>query len=224
MKNARRLASAFVFAMATVGLVCTSGSALAQQKPPAPFEPSGPSGLPPRYPQGPATPGAPGAPGAPGMGPTSGTVAQLNQSESEDSGRRLELVYVNLDVGGGFVSGAGGNGFFGVGGSAGVRLVSFTFGARVRDYVSSGNVLLLNGEAAYHLVLGSADLVIGAHGGYLTAKGSGGGGNVGLDLGVDYYLSSLFSVGATVSPDLLFAGDTAFGLFVGPRVGLHFGL
>ena len=217
MKNTRKLVSALV----ALGVFCGSTSALAQLQPPAPFEPSGPSSLPPRYPQGPATPGAPGAPG---MGPTSGTVAQLNQSESEDSGRRLELVYVNLDVGGGFVSGTGGSGFFGVGGSAGVRLVSFTFGARVRDYISSGNVLLLNGEAAYHLVLGSADLVIGAHGGYLTAKGSGGGGNVGLDLGLDYYLSSAFSIGASVSPDLIFAGETAFGLFAGPRVGLHFGL
>jgi len=160
------------------------------------------------------------------MGPQSGTVAQLNQGESEDSGRRLELVYAQADVGGGFLTGGGG-GFFGFGGALGVRLVSFTLGARVRDYLNNGNALLINGEAAYHLVLGAGDVVLGAHGGYLTNTGAGGGsgGNVGLDVGYDHYLTSLFSLGVHASPDLVFAGgDPVFALFGGARLGLHFGL
>lgn len=222
MKTARIILAGGV---ALAALTFGPSTAFAQLQPPAPFgAPAAPQN-PPGYPQGPpGAPGAPGMPGASGGSSGSGTVAQLNQGESEDSGRRLELIYANLDVGGGFLTGGGG-GFFGIGGSAGVRLVSFTLGARVRDLVSSGNLLLLNGEAAYHLVLGSADLVVGAHGGYATVKGAGGGGNVGLDVGVDYYLSSLFSVGASASPDLYFyGGTTTFGLFVGPRAGLHFGL
>lgn len=168
----------------------------------------------------------PGAPATPGAS-TSGTVAQLQEGESEDSGRRLELVYVNADVGGGFIAGGTGYGFFGAGGSVGVRLLTFTLGARVRDQLGSANMLLVNGEAAYHLVLGSADLVLGAHGGYagVTNTGGGSGANAGLDVGFDYYLSSLFSVGVAVSPDLYFlGGDPRFGLFAGPRAGLHFGL
>ena len=199
-------------------------SAFAQLLPPPPFgapgAPTGaPPGAPPGYPQGP--------PGPPGSGPSNGTAAQLNQGESEDSGRRLELVYASADVGGGFVSGGAGSGYFGVGGSLGVRLVSLTLGARVRDLIASTNTLLLNGEAAYHVVLGSADLVLGVHGGYATVTSAGGasGGNVGLDVGFDYYLTSLFSLGVAASPDLYFlGGTTAFGVFAGPRLGLHFGL
>jgi len=189
--------------------------ASAQLLPPAPFgQPTPPPGAP-------AQPGAPGAPGA------SGTVAQLQEGESEDSGRRLELVYVNADAGGGFLAGTGGYGFFGFGGAVGVRLLTFTLGARVRDQLGSANLLLVNGEAAYHLVLGSSDVVLGAHGGYagVTNTGGSGGGNAGLDLGFDYYLSSSFSVGASLSPDLYFLGGSPrFGLFAGPRAGLHFGL
>ncbi len=183
-------------------------AASAQLQPPAPFGPSPP-------------------PPAPGTAPPTGTLAQLREGESEDSGRRLELVYANVDVGGGFIAGAGGSGFFGVGGSLGVRLLTFTLGARVRDQLGSVNLLLVNGEAAYHLVLGAADLVFGAHGGYAGVTNTGGssGANVGLDLGFDQYLSSMFSVGVSASPDLyLGSGDPRFGLFVGPRAGLHFGL
>ncbi len=136
-------------------------------------------------------------------------------------------MYVNADLGGGFIAGTGGSGFFGFGAAVGVRLLTFTLGARVRDQLGSANLLLVNGEAAYHLVLGSSDLVLGAHGGYAGVTNTGGssGGNAGLDLGFDYYLSSAFSVGASVSPDLYFGGgDPRFGLFVGPRAGLHFGL
>jgi hypothetical protein len=193
--------------------------ASAQLLPPAPFgQPTPPPGAPPQT----GTPGAPGATGG-----ASGTVAQLQEGESEDSGRRLELVYVNADVGGGFLAGSGGYGFFGFGGAVGVRLLTFTLGARVRDQLGSANLLLVNGEAAYHLVLGSSDVVLGAHGGYagVTNTGGSGGANAGLDLGFDYYLSSAFSVGASLSPDLYFGGGSArFGLFAGPRAGLHFGL
>lgn len=206
-------------ALGLMGVLCMfTGSASAQLVPPPPF--GAPSAAPPGYPQSP--------PGAPGTGPQSGTVAQLNQAENEDSGRRLELVYAAADVGGGFFAGGGsGSGLFGFGAAVGVRLVSFTLGARVRDLVGSSNTLLLNAEAAYHLVLGSADLVLGAHGGFATVTNAGGGsgGNVGLDVGLDYYLSSLFSVGGAVSPGMYFGGgDPVFGLFVGPRAGLHFGL
>lgn len=165
-------------------------------------------------------------PGYPGSAPTSGTVAQLNNAESEDSGRRLELVYARADVGGGYLSGAGAGGFFGFGGAVGVRLVSFTLGARVRDYLAGNNTLFLNGEAAYHLVLGAGDLVLGGHGGFITnTSGAGSGGNVGLDVGYDHYLTSLFSVGVHASPDLLFTGgDPLVAIFGGARLGLHFGL
>ena len=219
MKKALSFVSVFAFAGTLAGSVLTSSAAHAQLAPPSLFgQPAAPNGAP--------NPGAPSGPY--GSGPTSGTVAQLNQGESEDSGRRLELVYVNADVGGGFLAGTGlSQGYFGFGASAGVRLLTFTLGARVRDHLGTANLLAIGGEAAYHLVLGSSDLVLGAHGGYAGVTNAGGasGGNVGLDVGLDYYLSSTFSLGGSVSPDLYFVGgQTVFGLFVGPRAGLHFGL
>ncbi len=199
-----------------VALSLGAPQAQAQLQPPPPF--------------GPSVPGLPGAPGTvPPTGPSapSATVNQLNEAESEDSGRRLELVYANADLGGGFTTGSGGSGFFGAGGSVGVRLFTFTLGARVRDYLGSSNLLLVNGELGYRLVLGSTDLLLGAHGGYagVTNAGGAGGANVGGDIGFEYYLSSTLSLGVTVSPDAYFSSGTArFGLFVGPRLGLHFGL
>lgn len=202
--------------LALLAIPALPGVAQAQLQPPPPM--GAPAQNPPGYPGGPAV--------APGTNHTSGTVAQLNNAESEDSGRRLELVYASADVGGGFVSGGGG-GIFGFGGSLGVRLVSFTLGARVRDYLGDGNSLLVNGEAAYHLVLGAGDFVLGAHGGYITSTSAAGGsgGNVGLDIGYDHYLTSLVSLGVHASPDMIFAGgDPVFAIFGGPRLGFHFGL
>jgi hypothetical protein len=223
VKRAHVVVSVLAFTGAVACSVFTSSNAHAQLAPPSLFgQPAAPFGTNPGAPN----PGTPNGPN--GSGRSSGTVAQLNQGESEDSGRRLELVYVNADVGGGFLAGTGlSQGYFGFGASAGVRLLTFTLGARVRDHLGSVNLLAIGGEAAYHLVLGSADLVLGAHGGYAGVTNTLGssGGNVGLDVGLDYYLSSTFSVGGSVSPDLYFVGgSTAFGLFVGPRAGVHFGL
>ncbi len=209
MKRAHVFVSVLAFTGAVSASVFTSSSAHAQLAPPSLF----------------------GRPAAPfGTARPAPVLAEArNQGEGEGSGRRHRLVYVNADVGcGALLDGfrRGGLPYFGFGASAGVRLSTFTLGARVRDQLGSVNILAIGGEAAYHLVLGSADLVLGAHGGYARRTNTGGEslGNVGLDAGLDFYLSSTFSIGGSVSPDVYFNGGAAgVGLFVGPRIGLHFG-
>lgn len=156
---------------------------------------------------------------------------------------------------------------------AGFRLVMFVVGARLRHHaLSSFNMWQVNAEAGLKIPISSIDILFQLHGGYSFAGRIGDVGsatntntpaatdavavrgfNGGLDLGFDYYVSPLFSVGAGVLADVLFlnrppvdkpAGLTAeqtaaiandplyqksgtsvgFQLAGGLRLGLHFGL
>lgn len=157
---------------------------------------------------------------------------------------------------------------------AGVRLVIFTLGVRARYHhlLSAYNMWQLNGEAGLKIPIGKLDFAFGFHGGYSfvgnladaavatnTATPTNAdavkvrGFNVGLDLGLDYYVTPIFSVGAAVFADFLFlkrpaldkpggltaeqsaaldadplyqqSGTSAgFGVGGGLRLGLHFGL
>jgi hypothetical protein len=107
---------------------------------------------------------------------------------------------------------------------AGVRFVVLVLGLRAKyNALSSFNMWQLNGELGLKFPISKIDILIGAHGGYsfvgrLDDAGSAGntgvpsnsdavkirGFNVGLDLGVDYYVSPIFSVGAGAWVDGLF--------------------
>jgi hypothetical protein len=166
-----------------------------------------------------ARPGEPAAPATP-----QSTEQELARADREDSGRGLEFVWLNAEVGvmhlglgtfsnhhiletsemaetvqTGLVAGAG----------LGVRLVFLTFGARFR-YAPLPEVKLwtLGAEAGIHAPFGALELN-GALGlGYV----SGGFGDIGpsfagfdarLGGGLDYYFTNLFSLGANLSGDVM---------------------
>jgi hypothetical protein len=208
--------------------------ALAQLQPPAPMgqpqpAPTAPSpGVPGLAPPPPMTPGAgPGDPGA------SETKKQLDAAEKEDSGRNFELFWLNADVGGGYINmrqfsadtlaieksdGAGPLGSVGLG----VRLVLLSLGARMRyNAFSAFKMWQANAEVALKIPISSIDLLVGLHGGWawLGSLGSGSlststsrsasdvsvsGFNGGLDLGFDYYITPLFSLGLAANGDFLY--------------------
>jgi hypothetical protein len=156
---------------------------------------------------------------------------------------------------------------------AGVRLLLFQLGVRARlNQLSMFSLWQLNAEAAFHFAGQSRfDPYLGFHAGYSfvgtldsSAVSAAGGAdpsrdvsvhgfNGGLDLGGDYYFSSLFSLGLALQLEGLFlhrppvalpagvsdavkaqlqaqplyqsSGDAAgFGGMVGVRLGLHLGL
>jgi hypothetical protein len=167
--------------------------------------------------------------------PPSATVQRLDQGDNADSYRRLELVYVNAEVGGAYANlnqtgpifpGSQGGVAFGLG--AGLRFVFFTIGARGRAAPFSGYTLYeANLEAGFHLPLGAWDPYINLHGGYAAAHmnaepaatilgttvsytpPSPSGGDFGGSLGADYYVTSLFSVGIDFTLDGLFMSTSA---------------
>jgi len=203
------------------------------------------------------------APGA----PMSATTQTLDASEREDSGRGLEFFYVSGGVSLstlGFET--LGSDKLGVAKSSGVgpeielglglRLLVFTIGPRVRYHaLSSFNLWQIDGEAALHVPIGKIDAYFGLHGGYAfvgslgqdavasapsnvsTSDARPRGFDVGLQLGVDYYLSSWFSVGGEVAGNLLFLrrsavssatdptfGSSGSGAGLGGMYGVHTGL
>lgn len=182
----------------------------------------------------------------PPMSPTSPTTGdplatdthrQLDAAEQKDSGRHFELVWADVSAGASYVdmqqlsgsdfalsrSRAGGPAFS-VG--AGVRLVLFVLGARLRyNPLSAFDLWQVNAEAGIKLPVSSFDILFGVHGGYsfagrlddagivspiatpasadsLSVRGA----NAGLDVAVDYYVTPLFSVGAGILGDVLFLG------------------
>ena len=152
----------------------------------------------------------------------------LNASEREDSGRALSWVY--LDVEGGFeyvaleaiksdsltygdISSSSPGFVAGVG--LGVRLLVFTFGARGRfGMFQDWKLGSIGGEAGLRLPLGSIEpyFTIGAGYVFLTSLDNNAwGGNpsirglgANLGAGVDYYPTSVFSIGAKLAGDMLF--------------------
>ncbi len=107
---------------------------------------------------------------------------------------------------------------------AGVRFVVLVLGVRARyNALSAFNMWQLNGEAGLKLPISSLDLHFGLHGGYsfvgklgdaavatdpntpdVSDKVQVRGFNAGLDFGLDYYLSPLFSIGVGAMGDFLY--------------------
>lgn len=161
------------------------------------------------------------------------TTQQLDDAEKKDSGRNFELIYLNGDVGASYISmdsfSASNlavqktNSFgpaFSVG--AGIRLLILAAGVRLRlNQLSSFSMWQANGEVAFHFTESKFDPYLGVHGGYsflgtlnssslddATSSSASDvsvhGFNAGLDLGFDYYLSSLFSIGFSAMGEALF--------------------
>jgi hypothetical protein len=106
---------------------------------------------------------------------------------------------------------------------AGIRLLVFYAGARLRyNALSLFNLWQINGELGIKVPISSIDFMAGLHGGYSFVGRLGDanqatdtstpasndavsvrGFNVGLDVALDYYVSSLFSVGFGVLGDAL---------------------
>jgi hypothetical protein len=134
----------------------------------------------------PAPYGAPqyGAPSA--YGPQNATNLQLQDAERSDSGRGLEIAYVQASIGAGFVgldtlsnSNLGLNktseGGPVVGLGAGLRLLFFTLGARARvTALSEYDFWQLDLEAGYHVPIGRWDPYVSVHGGYAFESGADG--------------------------------------------------
>jgi hypothetical protein len=171
--------------------------------------------------------------------PQSQTEAQLDLAQKEDSGRGLEFVWLNADVGSEYlalqtlkanhlvdsalVKSNGLGAAYGAG--LGVRLLEFTFGARVRlANFEDWQVWTLNAEAGFRIPLGRVEPYFTLGGGYASLgdfKGSAfaaslksaGAAGHGLDLragaGVDVYLTNTFSVGANLTGEALFLGRSA---------------
>ena len=166
--------------------------------------------------------------------PSGETAADLEHSDEEDSGRGLEFLWLNGEIGlqhlglqtfsskdlldtkvvsstqTGLVYGAG----------AGIRLLFLTLGGRFRlGNFSDYQVWTLNAEAGFRIPIGSIEPYITLGGGYASlgafdSKNVGAGLNsAGVDVtgynvrgggGLDIYLGNVVSVGASVTGDILF--------------------
>ena len=253
MKRSLHRSFAYACAFGTTALAVLPRTASAQDlAPPPPMDPSAttaPAMTPP-----PST-------------PVTETTQTLDASEREDSGRGLEFFYVNGGVSFSTVgletlnsdklavaktTGAGPEFDLGLG----VRLLIFTLGPRVRYHaLSNFNLWQINGEAAFHLPISRWDTYFGLHGGYsfvgtlsqdafasATSNVSASdvrvrGFDAGLQLGLDYYLSPWFSLGAEIAGDVLFLrraavsnstdpdfGSSGGGAGLGAIMGIHTGL
>lgn len=165
--------------------------------------------------------------------PQSTTEMELARADREDSGRGLEFVWLNAEAGYQFVGLETFNGSkllpgaltdttqsgVAFGGGAGARLLFFTLGGRFRmGSFSAWDLWSVDLEAGFHLPYGSLEPYAYLGGGYcalgsfearrvgeLNAKDLEiSGWNLRAGLGLDYYLSSVFSVGALLSGDILF--------------------
>jgi hypothetical protein len=159
----------------------------------------------------------------------------LAKADREDSGRGLEWIWLNAEIGGehlglqtlkanqlvdpqlvkttqtGLVVGAG----------LGVRILVFTAGVRFRlGSFSEWQLWTLNAEGGLRIPLGSLEPYFTVGGGYASlgkfsttapasSKADVKGFNARLGAGVDYYLSNTFSVGANFTGDLLFLSRSA---------------
>lgn len=158
---------------------------------------------------------------------------ELEKADKEDTGRGLEFVWLNGEVGyqtvglqalsendlvdgtsiennqSGLVFGAG----------LGVRLLTITLGARFRyGTFEAWDMWSINAEGAFHIPLGKLDFYFGVGAGYVALGGLQPNGEdavvlsdmgiAGFDLragvGLDYYLSNTFSVGVNLGGDVLF--------------------
>jgi len=230
----RALVSAAAFAVA-----CVPGAAFAQgwgQPQQQPQQQPGWGAPPPNQ--------QPGGMSAGGLAPPSsnpsdpnGTNAQTEQqlakADKEDSGRGLEFVWLNAEIGGehlglqtfkannlvdaGTVKTSQTGLMYGAG--LGVRLVFITLGARFRlGNFSEWDLWTLNGELGIHIPIGAVEPYFTFGGGY-ASMGSFDNKNLGGSLrsedvdikgydirggfGIDIYVSDTFSIGANLTGEML---------------------
>lgn len=180
------------------------------------------------------------------------TTQELNESEHRDSGRNLELVWIDGQVNGSYInmsqfssksfaidktSSAGPA--FSVG--AGIRLLLLVIGARLRyNALSSFNMWQANAEIGVKIPIRSFDFLLNLHGGYswvgalsdankatdtstptandaVTIRGF----NAGLETGLDYYITPLFSVGLGGLADFLYLNRPAVAKPAGLTAAQH---
>ena len=157
---------------------------------------------------------------------------ELDKADTEDTGRGLEFVWLNGEVGyqtvglqslsdSDLVDGtAVQNNQSGLvfGGGLGVRLFVVTLGARFRyGSFHAWNMWSINAEGAFHIPLGKLDIYFGLGAGYVALGGfqvddettpglsdlAVNGFDVRLGAGLDYYFSNTFSVGLNLSGEML---------------------
>lgn len=221
----RFLAVPSSLALALVTLPASRASAQ-DIAPPPPISPGAPGS-----PTAPGTPGTPGAPGTGTPDETTYKLDESEKKDSGRNFELFWLnggvggSYINMSQ---FsqeslqikkTSSAGPA--FDVG--AGVRFVILVLGARLRyNALSSFNMWQINGEAGLKIPVSSFDIHFGLHGGYSFVGRLGDAGlatntstpastdkvnirgfNGGIDVGFDYYVSSLFSVGVGAIGDFL---------------------
>ena len=106
------------------------------------------------------------------------TTQSLDEGEKKDTGRGLEWVWLNAEVGASYINmeqfnsttfgltkSSSGGAMFGLG--AGIRLFVFTLGVRARLHqLSAFNLWQVDGEAGVHIPLGHFDPYITLHAGY----------------------------------------------------------
>jgi hypothetical protein len=202
--------------------------AQAQLTPPPPMQPQ-----PTPAPTAPWNPFLPQAPQNQPYGQYAGpsaTQQQLNASAASDSGRGLEVAWANVEGGGSDLTGKSSTGGLTLGVGAGARFVLFSLGARVRvSPYKDFTLLQFLGEGGFHLPLGMWDpyakLRLGyAKTGDIIPGVSASGFDLGGAVGVDYYLSSMFSLGIEGGVDGLFFDSKAALLAGTAHVGVHFDL
>ncbi|KYF71510.1 hypothetical protein BE11_41655 [Sorangium cellulosum] len=163
--------------------------------------------------------------------PDGGTARRLDEAKEEDSGRGLEIVWLNFEGGyenvglqtfnidedeltAGFISSAANGGVMGAG--VGVRLLYFTLGARGRvGFFNDWQLFSAGGEVGMHLPLGRLDPHVDLGFGYAglgSFKSAVRGAADAIAIrgfygrisgGLDVYLSPVFSIGANASWELL---------------------
>lgn len=172
---------------------------------------------------------------------TGQTAEQLDKAKTLDAGRGLEWAWINVEGGfshvglrtfnprdegftAGFVDTTATGGQLGAG--LGARLLFFTLGARGRiGLYSAYRIFSVGAEAGIHIPLGKLDPHLDLGGGYVTFADITDahtqadsplalhGFYVRVSSGLDYYLSSVFSLGLNASFELL--GLTRPGLSAG---------
>jgi len=201
-----------------------------------------------------AAPPAPAQDVQPAPAPAPTVVVQKTETDKdsatrqlEDGGLGLEWLYLNADLGAAYtdlvslrssnwqiVDNTATGAAFGVG--AGVRIVFFSAGIRVRDLeMTSFNMWETDLEAALHFRIWRIDGAIGARGGYAflgqfspdaiatsaTTNASNvtvHGWNVGPTVDLDFYLSKLISIGVDANAELLFLERPPLALPAGETV------
>ena len=163
-------------------------------------------------------------------GPTNETERELEEAEKKDSGRGLEWFFLEPEVGYEWIGletfksdgltyakqvSTRDSGLM-VGGTAGLRLVFLTLGARARlGMFDQWNVATFDGEAGVRFPLGSVEpyLSLGAGYAYLGSMDTSGWGaddveisgwNARAGFGLNIYVTNVLTIGANVTGEALF--------------------